>query len=124
MTTGILNIPLGELLKLWGELIEAYHGVNGYGGDTAELYAYRFRRDDPAARLDKVDGEKCQLRKDAEHAAEIDARKALYGLLWLFEHTVTNAKVRIDGKMLYQWQQIAEKFDHRVHVKVVREVAE
>jgi hypothetical protein len=119
MTTPMLNMPMIEVLRVWTELVEAYHGVNGYGGDTAELYAYRFCRDDPTRRLDKVDGEKCQLRKDAERRAGNEARGALWSLLTLFQQ-VMSAEVYVDGKTLYQWQQASEPFDHRVHVKVLK----
>ena len=41
--TMLIRVPPLELATLWGELVEAYHGVNGFGGNTAEIYAYRFR---------------------------------------------------------------------------------
>ena len=45
----LLTIPPLELAQLWAELVESWHGVNSYGGDTAELYPYRFQRYNPAA---------------------------------------------------------------------------
>ena len=45
------NLSLTQALGLWGDLVEAYHGVNPYGGDVAELYLYRFMRDCPSARM-------------------------------------------------------------------------
>ena len=37
----LLTVNPLEMMHLWGELVECYHGVNGYGSDTAEIYAYR-----------------------------------------------------------------------------------
>lgn len=37
----MLSIPFNEAFKIYGELIECYHGVNRYGGYVAEIYAYR-----------------------------------------------------------------------------------
>lgn len=31
MHSALLTIPTLELLKLWGELVECYHGIHGYG---------------------------------------------------------------------------------------------
>jgi len=45
----LIEVPLIELLKLWGELVEAYHGKHGFGGDTAEIYAYRLQPYHPLA---------------------------------------------------------------------------
>jgi len=39
----IPNIPIRNLVEIWGELVEALCNKNGYGGDTIELYTYRLR---------------------------------------------------------------------------------
>ena len=36
----MINISMKQLLDVWVELEDAYNGVNGYGGDTTETYAY------------------------------------------------------------------------------------
>lgn len=114
MTSLILNIPMIEVLRIWGELVEAEHGVNGYGGDTAELYAYRFCGDSPTRRLQEVKG---KLRTKADKAAAMEARETLYSFLSLFEK-VKSVKCEVDGKTLWDWFQTNEPFDHRVHVRV------
>jgi len=43
----MLNLPLGELLDVWSELVLALCGQNEFGGDVAELYAHRFQRRNP-----------------------------------------------------------------------------
>ena len=41
MTAGHLH----EMFRIWAELEEAKRGENGFGGDTAEIYAYRLVTD-------------------------------------------------------------------------------
>lgn len=36
-----------QALSIWSELEQAYYGDNAYGGDTAEIYAYRLQPADP-----------------------------------------------------------------------------
>lgn len=36
------NISMTEALSIWSDLEQAYFKKNGYGGDTAEIYMYRF----------------------------------------------------------------------------------
>jgi hypothetical protein len=33
------EMSLRQILDVWGDLVAAYHGVNGYGSDTAEIHA-------------------------------------------------------------------------------------
>lgn len=110
----MLNVPIVELLKLWGELVEAYHGVNGYGGCTAELYAYRFCRANPMRTLLGDTAEKAK-RKDA-----VQARESLFELVRTFENAY-ECRVTIDGEDSFRWFQLAgDTFDHRVHAVVER----
>ncbi len=114
MSLSVLNIPMIEVLKVWGELVECLHGANGYGGDTAELYAYRFAGDSPSRRLlDK------SVRGEADAAAALEARQALHSLLSIFEG-VYGARCTVNGMSLMLWHSMKNKepFDHRVHVKV------
>lgn len=37
----ILTVSTHQLMQIWGELVEACHGVHGFGGHVAEIYAYR-----------------------------------------------------------------------------------
>ena len=34
---GIETLSLVQALNVWAELVEAYHGQNGYGGTVAEI---------------------------------------------------------------------------------------
>lgn len=41
------NVSMIQALSVWSELEQAYYGDNGFGGDTAEIYAYRLARQTP-----------------------------------------------------------------------------
>lgn len=110
----LLSVPTMELLKLWGELVEAFHGVNGFGGHVAEIYAYRFNRDDPRRR-DSAHGS--DLHREAEREAWHEARELLHDLLSTFER-VMHADCEVDGVNRWDWWQNSDGFGHRVHVKV------
>jgi len=45
------DITIRQALRAWSELSDAFHGCNGYGGDTAEIYAYTLIPDNPTIRL-------------------------------------------------------------------------
>jgi hypothetical protein len=96
-----------EAMRLWGELVEAAHGVNTFGGDTAELYAYRFSTDSPAATLGVGDAVRTQA---------IERGAALYDLLSMFAMAYTR-RVEVDGERLTRAMR-TRPFVHRVHVKV------
>ena len=36
----MLNLTTNQLLNLWGQLTQAYDGVNSYGRDVAEIYLF------------------------------------------------------------------------------------
>ena len=110
----MIDIPLRELLKLWGELVEAYHGKNGFGGDTAELYAYRFNRDNPVRRA----AADTSLAKDAAREAAMEAKTSLWELCRLFREE-WQADIYVDDQTLWNWFQTAGGFDHRAHVQVL-----
>jgi len=37
----MLNMTTKEAMLIYGELTQCLYGKNGFGGDTAEIYAYR-----------------------------------------------------------------------------------
>lgn len=102
----ILSIPPYELLRLWTELEEARHGTNGFGGNTAELYAYRFGCMGPSYSMDSAS------------AAESDRKSglALHALLDLFLEHHPGISLEVDGSGFGAW--MARPFRHRVHVTV------
>lgn len=43
------GLSMLQALGIWDDLLEAYHGVNRYGGDTAEIYGYRLSERCPSS---------------------------------------------------------------------------
>ena len=103
---GLHDLRLTEAMSLWAELVEAYHGVNGFGGDTAELYAYRFGHYAPG--------------HDVGFMAERYARRTAETLGALLDRFVDayDVGILIDG-VDYLRGTTPPAFDHRVHVMVV-----
>lgn len=64
--TPLLRINTLDLLMIWGDLVAAYYGRNGYGTDTAEIYAFRCA--DPGAAV--------RMRSDATQLADEGALAA------------------------------------------------
>lgn len=110
----ITTIPLSELLNLWGELVEAYHGVHGYGSDTAEIYAYRLQAYSPMAHDHKDE--------KALHDCAINAAEALAALCIAFEGA-QDCRVTIDNMAPNAWLAASRKggvlFNHRAYIRVV-----
>jgi len=111
----ILSISTLELLKLYSELIEAYHSINTYGGDEAEIYAYRLLPHSPFLNKDMTGPialeEKSKLYKQAAHA--------LHDLCYMFKKQY-DCKIRIDNIHYDLWiKKIGNNFQHRVHVKIL-----
>lgn len=112
----LLNIRPIELLRLWGELVECYHGVNGYGSDTAEIYAYRLMPFSPSVQLHPGFHEEQKLEIQGQAAAD------LVELCRLFLGEYDRYTIEIDGIELSLWEQhIRYGFDWRVHVRVIKQ---
>jgi hypothetical protein len=92
-------------LSLWTELVEAYHGINGFGGDTAEIYAYTLMPFSYAPDA-FAEGQQAGLRR-------------LIAICQEFERLMI-CKLLLDGFSLAEWQVNAFAFKHRVHIKVIR----
>lgn len=106
----LLEIGILPLLRLWSELVEAYHKINRYGGDIAEIYAYRFQNNNPILHIT----DRKQL--------ELITGRQLTQLLRLFctEYLCT---IEVNKMTLTEIEELVEegcfKFDHRVHVKIM-----
>lgn len=111
----LLELPAIELMFLWSELVECWHGVNGFGGDTAEIYAYRFYRYSPA-----LDGAKMSDWKERNSERRANACEGLCELVRIFCQRY-NCKATIDGDGLELWKvRNLLHFDYRAHVRIER----
>jgi len=109
------NISMNQALGIWSELWQAYYGNNGFGGDTAEIYAYRIMPYSPRFKMDPTD--------ENDKAAGLMAAKSLYALLKKFSED-NECKIEI---MHGKWNRreirpwfIEEPFFHRCHVRVTK----
>lgn len=123
MSSALLRIPVLELLKLWGDLTEAYHGVNVYGGNEAEIYAYRLTPYSPT--VHGPHGEEFRRTnawKEANAQVVYGAALALRELCEIFQHEY-NCTTLIDGLLPSTWFEYGDskEFVYRVHVTVKQE---
>lgn len=114
MSFGFFRVSMAQALGVWSDLCDAYHGKNGYGGDTAEIYMYRFMADCPTVSLSRrpLTG----IAADEEALRVKAANEALHALLAHFAEERI-CVVLVEGQPLGAWVATAG-FDHRVHVTV------
>lgn len=108
------NISMNQALSVWSELEQAYYGCNGYGGTTAEIYAYRIQSCNPSIAFGKesVFGEQA-IREQAEKAGT-----SLYHLIVKFRAD-RPCSIDVDGcdpEVL-----LREGLVNRCHIRVFRE---
>lgn len=119
--TILLRVSVMDLLSLWSELEQALHGTNGFGGDTAEIYFYRFGLE--TVTLYMAPQGSSLHAEETQRVGTANAR-ALYELLALFhEHRCDGHEIYVDatrhhdGKVFGPWI-LAEQFHHRVHIRI------
>ena len=101
----IFDTPISGLLDLWGALVEAYHGVHGYGGDTAEVYAYTLQPRSPQAELAPAGSD---LYRTAIAGREVIAQGALDAILHRFQERYP-CRVHVDGGPGHRWHIRVER---------------
>jgi hypothetical protein len=116
----LIEIPIIELLRLWGELVEAYHSVNGFGGNVAEIYAYRLQRYSPFIHDNIANGDR---RLGELLTNEQKAGNALVALIGEFCDQYS-CKATVDRLDPAEWCKRLNfnqlRFDHRVYVEILR----
>jgi len=107
----MINLSINQLLFVWNELVSAYYGVNAYGGNVAEIYAFRLLPCDPLAEHGDKEAQDERMMLAAESLFAImrkfseDFRCAVYPERHGPDKPAANILLR----------------DGRVHVKVVRQ---
>lgn len=116
MNFGLSSCSMVQALGVWSDLCDAYHG-KGWGGDTAEIYLYRFMADCPTVTWSRGTGKPLDgIAADEEQRRVKAANEALCSLLLHFAEE-RDCEVRVEGQPLGAWVATAG-FDHRVHVTV------
>lgn len=105
-------------LKVWSELAFAYVGKNGYGSDTAEIYAYHLMPYSPLLLHDST-------RSDAQMEMGAIAHRRMVELCTAFSR-VMDCNLEFEpskytpGLSLEEWASFEGcPFTHRVHVRVI-----
>lgn len=114
----MINLSMVQALDLWTDLEAALRGENGYGGDVAEIYAYRCGTRSPAA----IVLPNSEIGAKEKRADCLRAAASLVALCKHFEEK-RDALIRIQrvGRKemwIGAWPR-GELFDHRVHLRVV-----
>jgi hypothetical protein len=114
----VMDLTIRQALDVWSDLEAAYYGKNKFGGDTAEIYAYRLQQRNPTAEASMTGFVKSGFFKESVSEQARLAGRNLLALLALFKKThecriilsSRRAELRRDGL----W--------HRCHVKIVPKV--
>ena len=101
----LMRISREQLLSIWADLVEAYHGVNSFGSDTAEIYAYRFGRE--------------SNYQDLMNEIHYKNYDDLVSLLGLFCKDY-DCSCEVDGEKLDSWAGEDLRFLHRCQVKIIK----
>lgn len=121
----LMTVNLLGMLRVWGRLVEAYHGVNGYGSDTAEIYAYHLTRYSPIVHgKHAVSGPSGKLYEEEKADNARHAANALCSIIEEFCSEYADCRVEIDGISLAEWCALNNNhrhvYDHRCHVRVIK----
>ena len=111
----MIHAPLKGLLHVWGELVLALHGVNGFGGNVAEIYAYPLEASDPTF----AEKTRRWLAADRSGAMPINYQpiESLRQLLLLFRDTY-ECDIAIDGYPIGDGYM--PPTNHRWHIAISR----
>jgi hypothetical protein len=122
----MLTISIDKAMGVYGELVEAYHGLNGYGGHTAEIYCYRLT-DIPVSY--KYPNERSDSSIWYQDWVDCDFEAATNLKLMIFKikktYLLDFADIEIDGVDSCTWINSIirnEGISHRVHVKIERKI--
>lgn len=105
-----------QAISVWADLEDAYHGTHGYGGHTAEIYAYRLGVLTTRVALGDTES------SFGKPAFDLYSRQAGTALYWMLKEFQKRRKcdVKIEDDEL---QRVAEElqtsgFGHRIHVTI------
>lgn len=111
----MFSCSLDSILDLWVELCQALTGEHGYGGHTAEIYAYRFEQYEPRIH-----------RRDLFKAPRVDdlmvhQYKTASSLVAIVNHFCRrmDGEAKINGLPPDRWlSEFGKNFDWRCYVEI------
>lgn len=114
----MLNLSQNQLISLWCDLEDAYHGQHAYGSDTAEIYAYLFMSANPSVMNFLYSQKKGSFMEDAYREETLKAAESLYNLLKTFMQK-RDCRIVVNRRKFGEWVA-KEPFEHRVEVQIIR----
>ncbi len=116
------DLPFDEALGVWLDLERALAGTHGFGGDTAEIYAYRLL---PESIRHVGMGAGASMEPTVQAAAARTAARNLTSILRHFVELHEGVVIELDQPGGFQVQDLTGEgcapFLHRVHVRVSQE---
>jgi hypothetical protein len=114
------NLSMNQALSIWEDLWQAYYNDNRFGGDVAEIYAYRLMPYNPTYHSPgSVEFCKTDTFKMAEREVCDRAKESLVALLKKF--VIENkCRITVNDREVDDWGYTNELFDWRCNVKVFR----
>ena len=110
-----MYISIEQAIDVYEELIEALHGTNGFGGDTAEIYVFRLLPNNPG-----YDSNSSYFEEEKK-MVEKKAAEQFHTLCHIFSKK-HNVDILIGGINYNDWiSKIRTEelmFRHRIHVTV------
>jgi hypothetical protein len=118
-----LDLPADSAIGVWHDLERALAGDNGYGGDVAEIYAYRLMPQRIKDRFDPVLGAtKAEEQQEAKAVAALVAGKNMTLILRRFAELHEGVIFSIEDRSGFRPIDLAAEefppFDWRVHLRV------
>lgn len=117
------NLSVTQAVTVWSEFEQALHGTNGFGGNTAEIYAYSVMPHTPTHTAAIESGSNTGLAFNCAEDSWLGAANSLYALLKFFvERHGGEEKIEaiIDGVTPDKWHNTIGHFNHRAHVTITR----
>ena len=114
----MLELTLKQAMLVFGELVQCYYGEHKFGGDTAEIYAYRLATGTPTVAT-ALSAAVAQLTQSAMYLDALqefggEAAANLCGICKVFSEAY-DANVSVNGKDVVDG---VDPFTHRVVVTV------
>jgi hypothetical protein len=119
-----LDVPAANAIGVWHDLERALAGKNGYGGDTAEIYAYRIvaqhlrDRADPTFITGASDAEGEAAKAELGRVAGANMTHLLRHFLDLHEDALISIEDRDGFRPLDLDVEECPPFDWRIHLRV------
>lgn len=119
-------MTIDRIMEVYGELVEAYHGLNRYDRHTAEIYCYRLVDMPPSY---KYPSQRSLSSAWYQDWIDCDIQAAINLKLMIFKlkktYNLNFEDIEIDGVDSCTWMNGIHKnegISHRVYVKIERKI--